>query len=123
MKTLGVMIRRKNRTSRKLLNKEILTLHRRLKKKDELITHYSTEKDFNRNTYHSHLLFEFEDDTNLISHLNRFIGGDMWEKKIKGIDTIHINNGKWGEIHTHIIYDKEGFQQYMNKFSPITTLI
>ena len=122
MKLLGIMIRRKKRTNQKQLNKEILNLHRKIKKKDSIITYYCTEKDFNRNSFHTHILIEFNNEINLYNQLNRFIGSNYWTIDESGLDTIKMNNGKWGEIHTHNIYDKEGFQQYMNKFSPVKTL-
>jgi hypothetical protein len=34
MNSIGIMIRRRNRTNKKLLDKEIITLHSKLKKKD-----------------------------------------------------------------------------------------
>lgn len=36
MKTLGIMIRRKKSTSQKILNKEIITLHQKIKKKEHV---------------------------------------------------------------------------------------
>ena len=41
MKLLGIMIRRRNRTNKKLLDKEIITLHSKLKKNDKITTHYT----------------------------------------------------------------------------------
>ena len=49
------MIRRRSRTNKKLLDKQILTLHKKLKKNDNIITHYSTEKDYLKGNYHSNL--------------------------------------------------------------------
>ena len=37
MKSVGIMIRRRNRTNKKLLDKEIITLHSKLKKNDTII--------------------------------------------------------------------------------------
>ena len=122
MKTLGIMIRRRSRTNKKLLNKEITTLHSKLKKKDEIITHYTTEKDYSKGNYHSHLIIQYNDDKNLYNHLNRFIGGNSWEVDKSGLDEVKINNGKWGEIHTHQIWDKVGFKGYMNKHELTKTL-
>lgn len=115
MKTIGVMIRRRSRTNKKLLDKQILTLHKKLKKNDNIITHYSTEKDYLKGNYHSHLLIQYNNDKNLYNELNRFIGGNVWNKDYEGLDEVKINNGKWGEIHTHQIWDEVGFKGYMNK--------
>jgi len=115
MKSIGIMIRRRSRTNKKLLDKQILTLHKKLKKNDNIITHYSTEKDYLKGNYHSHLLIQYNDDKNLYNELNRFIGGNVWNKDCEGLDEVKINNGKWGEIHTHQIWDEVGFKGYMNK--------
>lgn len=122
MKTIGVMIRRRSRTNKKLLDKQILTLHKKLKKNDNIITHYSTEKDYLKGKYHSHLLIQYNDDKNLYNELNKFIGGNSWEVDKNGLDEIKINNGIWGEIHTHNIYDEVGFIGYMNKHEITKTL-
>jgi UPF0288 family protein (methanogenesis marker protein 3) len=122
MKTIGVMIRRRSKTNKKLLNKEITTLHRKLKKNDEVITYFTTEKDFSKGNYHSHLLIQYNDDKNLYNHLNCFIGGSSWEVDKSGLDEVKINNGKWGEIHTHTIWDELGFKGYMNKHELTKTL-
>jgi hypothetical protein len=115
MKSIGIMIRRRSRTNKKLLDKQILTLHKKLKKNDNIITHYSTEKDYLKGNYHSHLLIQYNNDKNLYNELNRFIGGNVWNKDYEGLDEIKINNGKWGEIHTHNIWDEVGFKGYINK--------
>ncbi|MDG1930626.1 MAG: hypothetical protein P8I58_04815 [Flavobacteriaceae bacterium] len=115
MKSIGIMIRRRSRTNKKLLDKQILTLHKKLKKNDNIITHYSTEKDYLKGNYHSHLLIQYNNDKNLYNELNRFIGGNVWNKDYEGLDEVKINNGKWGEIHTHNIWDEVGFKGYINK--------
>lgn len=115
MKSIGIMIRRRSRTNKKLLDKQILTLHKKLKKNDNIITHYSTEKDYLKGRYHSHLLIQYNNDKNLYNELNRFIGGNVWNKDYEGLDEVKINNGKWGEIHTHNIWDEVGFKGYINK--------
>ena len=122
MKTIGIMIRRRSRTNKKLLYKEITTLHRKIKKNDEVITHFTTEKDYSKGNYHSHLLIKYNDDKNLYNQLNRFIGGEIWEVDDSGLDEVKINNGKWGEIHTHPIWDEVGFKGYMNKHELSKTL-
>ena len=122
MKSIGIMIRRRKRTNKKILDKEILTLHRKLKKRDTVITHYSTEKDYTKGNYHTHLMIEHNDDKNLYNQLNNFIGGNCWESENSGLDEIKINNGKWGEIHTHNIWDELRFKGYMNKHKQLKTL-
>ena len=122
MKLLGIMIRRRKRTNKKILDKEITTLHSKLKKRDTVITHYSTEKDYTKGNYHTHLMIEHNDDMNLYNQLNNFIGGNIWESEKSGLDEVKINNGKWGEIHTHNIWDEVGFKGYMNKHELIKTL-
>ena len=122
MKSVGVLIRRKIRTNKKLLNKEITTLHSKLKKNDDIITHFSTEKDNSKGRYHSHLIIQYNDDKNLYNQLNNFIGGNVWNTKNDGLEEVKINNGKWGEIHTHNLWDEIGFKGYMNKNELTKTL-
>lgn len=102
---LCLMIRRKNRTNKRLLEKEVFTLHSKLKKKDKVYTKFVVEEDPNKytssNKYHSHLIVEFNDYNHLIDRLQTFIGGDgkVYElDKSKGLEGIF---GKWGEIHLH----------------------
>ena len=73
------MIRRRKRTNKKILDKEILTLHRKLKKRDTVITHFTTEKDYTKGDYHTHLMTEHNHDKNLYNQLNQFIGGNCWD--------------------------------------------
>ena len=122
MKSIGIMIRRKKRINKKLLNKEIITLHRKLKKNDDIITHFSTEKDYSKGNYHTHLIIKHNDDKNLYNQLNNFIGGNIWEVDKSGLEEVKINNGKWGEIHTHNLYNEVGFMGYMNKYELTKTL-
>lgn len=122
MKSVGVLIRRKERTNKKRLNKEIITLHSKLKKNDNIITHFSTEKDYSKGRYHSHLIIQYNDDENLYNQLNNFIGGNVWNTKNDGLEEVKINNGKWGEIHTHNLWDEIGFKGYMNKNELTKTL-
>ena len=122
MKSIAVMIRRKFRSDRKLLKKEIMTQHRKLKKNDKIITLFSLEQDDHKGKYHSHLIIQYNDEKNLFNQLNRFIGGNVWitEKKLRY--DIQINNGMWGEIHVHDLYDEEGFKEYMKKYNITETL-
>ena len=39
-----------------------------------------------------------------------------------GLDEVRINQGKWGEIHTHQIWNENGFKGYMNKHEQLKTL-
>ena len=102
---LCLMIRRKYRTNKRLLEKEVFTLHSKLKKKDTITTKFVIEEDPNKytssNKYHSHLIVDFNDYNHLIDRLQTFIGGDgkVYETdKSKGLETIF---GKWGEIDLH----------------------
>ena len=122
MKSVGVLIRRKERTNKKRLNKEIITLHSKLKKNDNIITHFSTEKDYSKGRYHSHLIIQYNDNENLYNQLNNFIVGNIWNTKNGGLEEVKINNGKWGEIHTHNLWDEIGFIGYMNKNELTKTL-
>ena len=124
MKTIGVMFRKINKTSTKTitnpnkeeLKKQVKTLHRKLKKEDEIITYYSIESDTNKGgKYHTHLLIMYNDEKNLYNGLSRFIGGNTWEDRYNGFDTIKSCKGIYGEVDSHFIYDENGFMNYMEK--------
>tara|TARA_R110002167_G_scaffold46406_2_gene138541 strand:- start:58 stop:453 length:396 start_codon:yes stop_codon:yes gene_type:complete len=125
MKSIGVTFRKKNKlengrvqsSSMRNLHKQILTLHKKLKKYDEVTTYYCIEKDFNKREYHNHLLIEYNDEKNLYDTLNRFIGGSSWNVEYDRGKFINVNNGIWGEIRVHDIYHKNGFLEYMNEFN------
>ena len=132
MNSLGVTIRkisiskrgRKENISSKDYNKQILTLHRKLKKIDKkMTTSYVVERDDNKNKFHMHLLTNCTDKTNLYNQLSRFIGGNVWQERKEGLDTIYGCNGKYGEVDTHYIYNEIGFINYMNKYEQSKTLI
>lgn len=130
MKTIGVMFRKINRTgktsitnpNRENLQKQIKTLHRKLKKDDEITTYYSIESDTRKGgKYHTHLLIKYNDEKNLYNQLSRFIGGNNWEDQYNGFDPIKRCNGLFGEVDTHFIYDEDGFKNYMNKYDVMET--
>jgi len=133
MNSLGVTIRkisiskggRKENISSKDYNKQILTLHRKLKKIDkEMTTSYVVERDNkHKRKFHMHLLINYTDKTNLYNQLSRFIGGNTWQERKEGLDTIYGCNGKYGEVDTHYIYNEIGFINYMNKEGLTKTLI
>lgn len=130
MKTIGVRIRKMNVSkhgnahplSKKNIKKQILTLHRKIKKKDDIKTHYAIEKDDHRGRFHTHLVIHYNDEQNLYKQLNRFIGGSTWVSENSGLDEVKENKGKWGEISVHNLYDVDGFIGYMNKNNPSETL-
>jgi hypothetical protein len=132
MNYLGVTIRKininennkKQNVSPRTLSKEILTLHRKLKKLDKKITTtYVIEKDNHMSKYHAHLMINYEDKLNLYNQLSRFIGGNIWEERKERLDTINGCSGKYGEVDTHFIYDEIGFLEYLNKTEQTKTLV
>ena len=124
---LCLMIRRKNRTNKRLLEKEVFTLHSKLKKKDKVYTKFVVEEDPNKytssNKYHSHLIVDFNDYTNLIDRLQTFIGGNgkVYElDKSKGLEGIF---GKWGEIHLHPYHDNSNYYLETKSNCNVRTLV
>tara|TARA_R110002111_G_scaffold234324_1_gene295341 strand:+ start:389 stop:691 length:303 start_codon:yes stop_codon:yes gene_type:complete len=94
MNTIGVMIRKidiqengkKLNPSSKNLNKQIKTLHGKLKKIDkDITTTYVVEKDKYKGRFHTHLLINYKDDQNLYNQLSRFVGGNQLGRKKRGI--------------------------------------
>jgi len=121
---IGVMIRKKGKSkgmttnpSYTLLEKEILTTHKKLKKVDKsVITTYSIEVDnSSKRAYHIHILLKYTNEQNYKNVLSKYIGGESWNKTIEDYGTIEYCNGKWGEVVLHEIYDEKGFTSYMSK--------
>lgn len=109
--------------SSKVLHKQILKLHRNIKKNDAIYTEYSIEKDSDKSKYHTHLLIHYNNKNNLYNQLSRFIGGDVWKLRENGLDTFDECNGKYGLIHTEPISNECQYRKYMNKNEQTKTLI
>ena len=118
----GVTIRKvdvedskRTQPSKSNIEKQILTLHRKLKKSDEVFTEYSVEKEPNGKGYHSHLKVQYNDENNLRERLQNFVGGNDWNKEIKGLELIESCNGKYGEVQLHNIDNPTEYSRYINK--------
>ena len=118
----GVTIRKvdvedskRNQPSKSNIEKQILTLNRKLKKSDEVFTEYSVEKEPNGKGYHSHLKVQYNDENNLRERLQNFVGGNDWNKEIKGLELIESCNGKYGEVQLHNIDNPSEYSRYINK--------
>jgi hypothetical protein len=109
--------------SSKILHKQILKLHRNIKKSDAIHTEYSIEKDQYDSKYHTHLLFHYNDKNNLYNQLSRFIGGNDWKIRERGLDTFDECNGTYGLVHTEPILNELQYRRYMNKKVLTKTLI
>ena len=131
LKQKGVMIRKWDynengeyyNPSMKNLNKQIKTLHSKLKKNDTVYTEYSIEKDRIDNKYHIHLIFNYTNEQNLNDTLSNYIGGSDWKKREMGLDTFNECNGKYGLIHTEDIIDEYLYRRYINKTNQSTNLV
>jgi len=132
MNKIGVQFRkidindnnRKYNPTERILKKQMRTLHKKLKKNDKGLTvTYVIEKD-TKWKFHTHLLIHYTDEKNLCNELSRFIGGTSWYDKESSSYPIKACDGKYGEVHTHYIYDeKEFICNYMNKFSQSKSLV
>jgi len=130
MKKLAVTIRKFDfkkgnyqNPSQKVLHKQILKLHRNIKKNDSICTEYSIERDCDNSKHHSHLLIHYTDKENLYNQLSRFIGGNGWKIRESGLNTFDECNGKYGLIHTEQILDELDYRRYMNKTVLTKTLV
>jgi hypothetical protein len=129
MKKLVVTIRKfdyKNvnhqNPSREVLHKQVLKLHRNIKKKDNIYTEYSIEKDKYESKFHTHLLYHYTDKTNLYNQLKRFIGGNDWKIRNKGLDTFDECNGKYGGVFVEPLKGEWWYRRYMDKRIQTKTL-
>jgi len=131
MEKIGVMIRKwdcteKGKTinpSKKNLKRQILTLHRKLKKDDEVWTEYSIEKNKDGRANHIHLIIHYSDKENLYQYLSRYIGNGEWKKREIGLRVFDECNGKFGLIHTEPIEDEWKYREYINKEDLTTSLV
>ncbi len=131
LKQKGVMIRKWDyyengeyyNPSMKNLNKQIKTLHSKLKKNDTVYTEYSIEKDRNDNKYHIHLILNYTNEQNLYDTLSNYIGGSDWKKREIGLGTFNECNGRYGMIHTEEIIDEYLYRRYINKTNQSINLV
>ena len=131
MEKIGVMIRKWDynekgkpiNPTKKNLKRQILTLHRKLKKGDKVFTEYSIERDKYVNRNHIHIILHYSDKENLYNHLSKFIGEGEWKKRENGMNVFDECNGKFGMIHTEKIEDEWRYRGYINKSELSTTLI
>lgn len=131
MKKIGITIRKWDYSEKgryinppkKILKRQILTLHRKIKKKDKVWTEYSIEKDKDGRRYHIHIILHYTDKENLYKHLARYVGNGEWKIREVGLDIFDECNGKYGLIHTKTIEDEWSFRGYINKEDLTTTLI
>ena len=131
LEKIGIMIRKWDfnkkgnhiNPSKKNLKRQILTLHRKLKKGDKVYTEYSIEKDKEGNKNHINIILHYTDKEYLYQNLSRFIGDGKWKKREIGLDVFDECNGKYGMIHTEPIVDEWKYRGYINKNETSTTLI
>ena len=131
LKQKGVMIRkwdynengRYYNPSMKNLNKQIKTLHSKIKKNDTVYTEYSIEKDRNDNKYHIHMIINYTNEQNLNDTLSNYIGGREWIKREMGLGTFNECNGKYGMVHTEDIIDEYLYRRYINKTNQSINLV
>lgn len=131
LKTMGVMIRKHNISdnglkqtpSKRNLDKQIKTLHKKLKKENLVYTEYSIEKDSDNIGYHTHLIIHHIDRDKVNNILYKFIGGKEWSKREVGLDVFNNISGTYGLIHTEEIMNENQFRRYLNKINQSITLI
>ena len=129
---IGIVIRKKTKVkgiitnpSTTLLQKELLTTHKKLKKKDKtVVTTYSIEPDTITNkTYHVHIQQYFTDYHNLLNIYSNYIGGSEWSNEIKEYRPIVNCYGKYGEVELYMIDEEIGHLGYINKHNSSLTLV
>ena len=104
--------------NREQLNRQIITLHKKIKKNDDIITEYSIEKDPCGCGYHVHMNVKHTDSVNLINHLQRFIGGSEFKEIFNPNYPIYECTGRYGKVKIFNTKDKLKFSRYINKYTP-----
>lgn len=111
------------------LNKQIKTLHKKLKKVGVIETKYAIEKDKGSNYYHTHLILTLRDSKipiydKLSNYINAFsIKGNIWNIKLRGIEYYDECVGKYGIINAQQIRNERDYISYINKYGELKTLI
>lgn len=107
----------------KNIDKQIKTLHRKMKRCDSsIITYYTIEKDIDRNTYHTHLLI-YTDAIKLVKEiLKRYIAADEWIERNTGDRVFDELNSKFGLIHLEKLIDNIKYMRYISKYSEYNIL-
>ena len=131
MDSIGLTIRkinvdknnRRTKTSRKNLHKQMLTLHRKLKKVGVMFTEYSIEKDPNSKGLHIHLKINCKWSDCIKNQLSKYIGGKCWIKDDSEYYPISKCNGKFGEVHYFILDNIRDYSRYINKIEQSKSLI
>jgi len=101
--------------TRENLKRQMLTLHKKFKRTDKIITEYTIEKDPCGCGYHVHMKVQHEDSNTLLNRLSKFIGGNGW-KEINNLEyPIYECNGKYGKIKVFRIKNNIRFSRYINK--------
>tara|TARA_R110001592_G_C13186309_1_gene751658 strand:+ start:6756 stop:7160 length:405 start_codon:yes stop_codon:yes gene_type:complete len=134
MDSIGLTIRkinvdknnRRTKTSRKNLQKQMITLHRKLKKVGVRFTEYSIEKDPSNKGLHIHLKINCKWSDCIKNQLSKYIGGMCWIKddsgKYKEYQVFKCN-GKFGEVHYFNIDNIRDYSRYINKIEQSKSLI
>lgn len=128
MKTLGVLIRKKGEEyspTKENLKKQLLTLHKKLKKEGTTVMEYSIESDtYDKKNYHIHCIIPIENNENQIrDRLSKYIKGTHWDKRIEGYKVYDVCEGEFGRIDLQYLIDVHSHRQYINKYDCSTTLI
>ena len=112
------------------LNKQVHTLHRKLKKKDKVYTSYSIERDRGKQQYHIHTLFYYTDKENLNEQLQKYIGGEITHRKDwfctptgRWIDDWYSGWGEYGNVWYEQVNKERYIYEYINKYEMSKTLV
>lgn len=117
---------RTHHPTRRELESQMRTLHRKLSKGDtSTVIHYSIEGDHG-DGYHTHLSVTYTNDTNLFDVLYRFIGGvGDWKRTVRRLTPIWECEGQWGTVTVgrEFIKSDRSYNSYINKFHSSRTLV
>lgn len=132
MNKIGVMIRKTGDQyppSKHNLNKQMKTLHKKLKKVGVYETQIAIEKDKGGNYYHTHLILSIKENEipvydKLSDYIKGFnIKGSIWNKILRGVEYYDECVGKYGIINAQPIRNEIDYRRYINKFGELLTLI
>lgn len=101
--------------SKKNLKKQILTLYKKLlKKQPDIFLEYSIEKNYDLG-YHAHLIVYNIDTKILFDSILSFISADNWSLYVEAYDTYYKCSSSYGSASIHTIYDLLTFKRYISK--------
>jgi hypothetical protein len=106
------------------LDKQMKTLHRKMKKAGGCsVTYYSIEKDSGIDRHHIHLLVFTLDVVKVKDVLMRYINGSEWVEIMIALELYDECKGTFGLVHINRVRDLIDYTNYISKAGEYNILV